>query len=440
VSSNRTQNRIHKEETMTTTRRLFTPVIGVVLTLLLATTTGIAQTRLTIPSGSVLEMRTEAALASDTSHPNDVFNSTVTKSLYIDGAIAVPENSTVRGRVTSVTPAARREPGIIGVAFDQITIDGRSYVIDGTLTSLDPKERKQIIEQEGVKGGSTTKRDVVFIGGGAGAGAVVGAIAGGGKGAGIGAAAGGALGVLGALLSSGKQAKVEAGSMVAMEILRPVTLTSNDRITRNRGANDRSVYTAAAMVRNAQTELKRRNYYSGVVNGQLDDSTRRSIAHFQIDNGQPATGDLDESTLGTLGVMQGQGRGRGLAAVDTRQLSLELSQKATSLLTVYQSSLGLRANGGFAGVGSRLYSEADLKLLLDVNAFSTAATWYEQASRQGNSNSPSLDNLGRILASSARDVETSMQAASQNTQFRDSWVSIRADLRRLRLDGQLSNR
>ena len=45
--------------------------------------------------------------------------------------------------------------------------------------------------QEGeVEGKSTTKRNVVFIGGGAGAGALVGAVAGGGKGAGIGAAVG----------------------------------------------------------------------------------------------------------------------------------------------------------------------------------------------------------------------------------------------------------
>jgi peptidoglycan hydrolase-like protein with peptidoglycan-binding domain len=386
-----------------------------------------------------LELRTDSALNSDTSRVGDTFNTIVTKSVWIDGAIAVPENSMVQGRVTSVVPARRSEPGVLGVAFDQLTISGRPYPIDGTLTSLDPKERQQIIEQESrVQGGSTTKRDVVFIGGGAGAGAVIGAIAGGGKGAGIGAVTGGALGALGALLSPGHEAKVAAGSNIAMELLRPVSFTG-DRLTRQRGNNDRSVYTAANMVRDAQTALKQRNYYTGAVNGQLDATTRRAIAHFQIDNAQPATGDLDENTMASLGLSAGRlgGGFGGRGSLDARQLALDVSRKATSLLAQYENTLGVRVTN--AGSVSRV-SEADLNLLLDVNTFVTAAAWYEQASRQANSNQASLDNFGRVVARAARDVEQAMQTAAENAQFRDSWTGIRSDLRQLRLDSQLSSR
>ena len=79
--------------------------------------------------------------------------------------------------------------------------------------------------QEGeVEGKSTTKRNVVFIGGGAGAGALIGAVAGGGKGAGIGAAVGAGLGTLGALVSKGNDVEVASGTEVAMSLDREVTV------------------------------------------------------------------------------------------------------------------------------------------------------------------------------------------------------------------------
>jgi hypothetical protein len=417
---------------MNTHKRPLTFFVGVIFTLLWAATSGIAQGRTTLPAGTVLELRTEGALNSETSRIGDTFANTVLKSVWIDGVVAVPENSTVHGRVTSVTPARRQEPGVLGVTFDRLTVNGRDYTIDGTLTSLDPEERRQILAQEGrVQGGSTTKRDVVFIGGGAGTGAVIGAIAGGGKGAGIGAVAGGALGALGALLSPGSQAKVPVGEVIAMELLRPVTF-AGDRLTRQRGNNDRSVVTTAAMVRNAQTALKQRNYYTGPVNGQLDATTRRAIAHFQIDNSQPATGDLDETTVASLGLAAG---GRGVGNSDSRQLALNVSQKARSLLTLHENNLGVRVTN-IASV-SRL-SEPDLNLLLDLNAFATAASWYEQASRQANVNQTALDNLGRVLARAARSVEQDMQTAAETVQVRNAWNGVRSDLRQLRLDSQLS--
>ena len=129
--------------------------------------------------------------------------------------------------------------------------------------------------------------------------------------------------------------------------------------------------------------------------------------------------------------------GRGGTSVDSRQLALDVSQKAKSLLTMYENNLGVRVTN--IGAASRT-SEADLNLLLDVNSFVTAASWYEQASRQANSNQSSLDSVGRVVARMARNVEQSMQAASESAQVRDSWAGIRSDLRQLRLDSQLSSR
>ncbi len=417
---------------MNTSRKRIGIFVAMVFALLWVTTNGIAQTFYLL-AGTVLDLRNEVALSSDTSRVGDTFTNTVTKSVYMDGAIAVPENSTVRARIMTVTPARRQEPGILGVVFDQMTVNGRTYAIDGTLTSVDPTEREQILEQEGkLQGGSSTKRDVVFIGGGAGAGAVVGAIAGGGKGAGIGALAGGALGALGAFLSPGKEAKVDAGTNIAMELQSPVTLTGN-QIGRQRNNNDRSVYTATSVVRSAQSALKQRNYYAGAVNGQLDAPTRRAVAHFQIDNGQPATGDLDENTVASLGLATN----RTGSSYDSRQTVLDVSQKARSLLTRYENSLGVRVTN--LTNAARL-SEADLNLLLELNSFVTAVSWYEQASLQNNFNQSVPDSVSRVVARIARNVEQSMQTVSGNRQLRDTWADIRSDLRLLRLDSQISSR
>src|SRR5438105_15199571 len=100
-----------------------------------------------IPDGTVIELRMETGLNSGTSRVNDTFKASVARSVSIDGAIAVPENGSVTGRVTSVQPAQNNSrSGMIGVAFNQLSINGRTYKIDGMRTSLQADERKQIIE------------------------------------------------------------------------------------------------------------------------------------------------------------------------------------------------------------------------------------------------------------------------------------------------------
>jgi hypothetical protein len=263
--------------------------------------------RVTIPAGTVIELRMDTGLNSGSSRVNDALRATVTRSVWLDGNIAVPRDSKVDGRVSMVQPAMRgSKSGVIGVSFTQITIDGRRYSINGALTSLRSNERRQILDQEGtVQGGSSAGRNTVFIGGGAGAGAAIGAIAGGGKGAGIGALTGGGLGILGAIFSNGVEAQVPPGSEIAVELLRAVNVTFNNRgPVRESRNDDRTLYASVSLVRSAQAALQQRRYYQGAINGSLDTGTRRAIAHFQIDNNQPATGDLDQVTAVELGLVR----------------------------------------------------------------------------------------------------------------------------------------
>ncbi len=175
----------------------------------------------TIPADTVFRLRLNQGLSSKTAKVGDKFTAEVTGPVVVGDVVAVPVGSTVYGRVTTVTKAARRQNGTIGVSFYTLKLtSGKMYKIYGSLVSLeDEKGREKGVGDEGeVKGKSTTKRNVVFIGGGAGAGAAIGAIAGGGKGAGIGAAIGAGAGVAGALLSKGNEAEVVSGTEVGMAL------------------------------------------------------------------------------------------------------------------------------------------------------------------------------------------------------------------------------
>jgi type IV secretion system protein VirB10 len=107
------------------------------------------------------------------------------------------------------------------VSFEKLILsDGGEYSIRGSLAN----HQEEVDEEGRVKGKSTTKRDVIFIGGGAGVGAVIGAAAGGGKGAGIGAAIGAGVGVAGALLRKGYEAEVKSGTEIGMVLDQEITV------------------------------------------------------------------------------------------------------------------------------------------------------------------------------------------------------------------------
>jgi hypothetical protein len=92
--------------------------------------------------------------------------------------VLIPAGSVMRGIVSSVNRASRTDrKGSLTVAFDQVTVRGRTYPMRGTVT--------QAIESEGIRG------EVGRIGAGSAVGAIIGGIIGGVKGALIGVLIGG---------------------------------------------------------------------------------------------------------------------------------------------------------------------------------------------------------------------------------------------------------
>src|SRR5205085_12409701 len=128
------------------------------------------------------------------------------------------------GRVGSVRRAGRRTPGNIAVSFYQIELPNRArYTINGSLSSLQADDVNS--DNEGtVTGRKNTKRDAVFIGGGAATGALIGAIAGGGKGAAIGTILGGALGTGARVYEKEQEAEVKSGTAFGVILNRSVSL------------------------------------------------------------------------------------------------------------------------------------------------------------------------------------------------------------------------
>jgi hypothetical protein len=178
-----------------------------------------------INAGQVIRVRMNQTITSETARVGDQFTTTVVDPVYSAGTEVIPAGSIVVGQVSTVERAARKSKGgTIGVSFVSLRLPGGiTRAINGDLTDAHTNELNADNEGQ-VSAKSATKRNVVFIGGGAATGALIGAIAGGGKGAGIGAGIGAGLGVAGALFSKGHEAVVNSGMEFGVVLNQSVTL------------------------------------------------------------------------------------------------------------------------------------------------------------------------------------------------------------------------
>ena len=133
-------------------------------------TTTLARGEVEIPTGTEMDVRLSDALNSGTAKVEDRFEATTLVDLTVDGRLAVPAGSVMRGVITAVEPATRtNRTARLTVSFDQVTVNGRAYPIRGTVS--------QALEGEGIRG------EVGRVGAGAGVGAILGGLLGGFKGA-----------------------------------------------------------------------------------------------------------------------------------------------------------------------------------------------------------------------------------------------------------------
>jgi Putative peptidoglycan binding domain len=371
-----------------------------------------AQTRVTLPAGSVIIVRTTTALESSTAQSGQTFTTVVDETVGVDNYTVIPAGTQIGGVITFAQPSTRQQSGVIEVSFDRLILsDGTTYPITARLTSTDAAERRQIDSDPNAR--------VVLVGGRGGIGA---AIAGAGS---TNSPTSSILTALGGLLSQGQNVSVPAGTRLAVQLDQQVALRTRGS---QRAPDANTIYTATDRIRAAQQALAQQNYYRGAITGQLDDATQRALFEYQTDKRLPATGNLDWRTSQALGlVTTGEilpsptASGTVLSASDASLVR----RNAQALVGRQRQELAV---SGVARVNSRrAYAEGDVDLWFALSAFTDNASLYEQlVTGSGNVDASAL--AGRALVNAARRVDDAMQRARPSGAVQSGWASIRRQL------------
>jgi hypothetical protein len=246
----------------------------------------------TLPKGTSIEVRVLTAFDSDRAAKGQAFRAAVTRALYVGGRLAIPRDAVVVGEVKHVrSPRDGAKSAAIAVKFEDLLVGGRTHDIEGVLTSFQADERRKILDYAG-KLTTGRKVDVVLIGSGTEPNRKASTL--------VGLSGEDREDLADEWAVSGlgpASVTVTPGTLLAMQLDAPLTV---DAVAGAPAAGDRRIVVDAGEVRRAQEALKGRGLYAGAASGTLDEPTRRAIARFQIDQGQPATGDLDDATLRAL--------------------------------------------------------------------------------------------------------------------------------------------
>ncbi len=170
--------------------------------------------RLTLPAGTVIQVRVSQFLSSDQNRTGDSFSAELQQPLVVDGWVVARRGQTVLGRVSLAQRAGRvRGVSQLGVELAQLVlVDGQQLPI-----------RTQLLQ---TSGGTSQGRDAQAIGTTTGVGAAIGAAVGGGKGAAIGGAAGAAAGVAGVLLTRGRPTEIPPETLLTFQLEFPLAFST----------------------------------------------------------------------------------------------------------------------------------------------------------------------------------------------------------------------
>ncbi|MGA8452206.1 MAG: hypothetical protein WA785_24970 [Candidatus Acidiferrales bacterium] len=169
---------------------------------------------LTLPAGTVIQVRTSDWLSSDRNHKGDQFIATLAQPIIADGWVVMRRGQTVIGQVSDAQKAGR----VKGVSKLQLDLS-QLTIVDGQLL---PVQTSLLNASAGTSNG----RDAAAVGLTTGTGAAIGAAAAGGSGAAIGAGAGFVASIAGVLLTRGKPTIIPPEDVLTFRLESPVTITT----------------------------------------------------------------------------------------------------------------------------------------------------------------------------------------------------------------------
>jgi hypothetical protein len=170
-------------------------------------------TRITVPSGTGLDVRLAQSISSETAHTGDPWRGIVTSAVEIDGHEVIPAGSTVEGVVVAAKEARRGDRAKLELGVRAIRIGDRRVSLRANA--------------EPVIAGSTRARNLGAIAGGAAAGALLGkAIGGDGGDATRGAIVGGAVATGAVAASKGYQVVLKDGTVMTFVVNQNVAVST----------------------------------------------------------------------------------------------------------------------------------------------------------------------------------------------------------------------
>jgi len=147
---------------------------------------------LVVPANTAIYVRLQQSISSATAQPGQNFSAELDEPLVVEGLTLAPKGAPVTGKIVAARESGHlNNSGYLRITLSSITLNGKTV----------PLQTNSVF----VSGGSYKKRNLAFIGGGAGGGALLGALIGGGKGAAIGSTVGAAGGTTAAYATGKKE-------------------------------------------------------------------------------------------------------------------------------------------------------------------------------------------------------------------------------------------
>jgi hypothetical protein len=167
--------------------------------------------KVTVPSGTVLQVRTVEGLSSETNHEADPWHGTLNSDITVEDQTVIPAGAEVEGRVMEAHAATHYSGGAtLVLGLEKVSFNGKTYQV-----ATDTWERKAA-----TRGKNTAEK----VGGGAAVGAILGGIFGGGKGAAIGATAGAGAGGAANTITKGQRVDLRPETLVSFRLQNPISV------------------------------------------------------------------------------------------------------------------------------------------------------------------------------------------------------------------------